>query len=98
MPNVEILREQSAMRGRYLIQLNGKPTEAQLTWGQLGDDTIVADHTGVPDVYRGRGFGMLLVEHLVFDARARGTRVVPICPFVRSQFQRHPEWSDVFGG
>lgn len=98
MTSVEILREQSATRGRYLIRLNGQLTEAELTWAQLGEGTIAADHTGVPDIYRGRGFGALLVEHLVTDARARGLRVVPLCPFVRTQYQRHPEWADVFGG
>ncbi|MDP1668989.1 GNAT family N-acetyltransferase [Phaeovulum sp.] len=98
MTSVEILREQSATRGRYLIRLNGELTEAELTWAQLGDHIVAADHTDVPDIFRGRGFGMLLVEHLVIDARDRGLRVVPLCPFVRAQYQRHPEWSDVFGG
>ena len=97
MTSVEFLREQSATRGRYLIRLDGQITEAELSWAQLGESTIAADHTGVPDIFRGRGFGVLLVVHLVEDARQRGLRVVPLCPFVRSQYQRHPEWADVFG-
>ncbi|WP_372840038.1 GNAT family N-acetyltransferase [Phaeovulum sp.] len=96
MTQVEILREQSATRGRYTIRLNEQMTDAELTWATLADGVIAADHTSVPDAYRGRGFGMLLVEYLVADARARGLHVVPLCPFVRSQYQRHPQWADVF--
>ncbi len=36
-----------------------------------------------------------LVERLISDARTEGFTIVPLCPFVRSQYQRHPEWSDV---
>jgi len=97
MAKIEILREPSSLRGRYVIQLDGQSTAAELTWVELASGTIAVDHTGVPDIYRGEGFGVLLVEHMVADARARGLRVVPICPFVRMQYQRHPDWGDVFG-
>ncbi|WP_410961896.1 GNAT family N-acetyltransferase [Salmonella sp. SAL4359] len=29
------------------------------------------------------------------DARARDLRVRPLCPFIRSWMQRHPEYSDL---
>jgi predicted GNAT family acetyltransferase len=38
-----------------------------------------------------------LVERLIADARGEDFTIVPLCPFVRSQYQRHPEWSDVMG-
>lgn len=36
-----------------------------------------------------------LVERLVEDARIQGKVVVPLCPFVRSEAQRNPHWSDI---
>jgi uncharacterized protein len=29
------------------------------------------------------------------DIRERGLRLIPICPFVRSYLERHPEQADV---
>jgi predicted GNAT family acetyltransferase len=57
--------------------------------------SVIADHTGVPEALKGRGVGQALVEALVADARAQGFTIVPLCPFVRAQYARHPEWSDV---
>jgi hypothetical protein len=37
-----------------------------------------------------------MVDHLVADARARGFKVIPICPYVRARYEKHPEWRDVF--
>ena len=58
---------------------------------------IIADHTFVPDEMRGTGAGKRLVERLVADSRAGKVKVTPLCPFVKSMYLRHPEWSDVFG-
>jgi uncharacterized protein len=45
---------------------------------------------------RGTGAGRRMVERLVEDARAEGVKITPLCPFVRAQAMRHPEWADVF--
>ncbi|MGB0498888.1 MAG: GNAT family N-acetyltransferase, partial [Rubricella sp.] len=58
----------------------------------------IADHTGVPDSFRGTGAGRALVERLVADARAEGWKIMPLCPFVNGLRKRHPEWADVFTG
>ena len=89
-----IERESGPTKGRYVLRRNGE--EAELTWSVLSPVLIIADHTGVPDSFRGTGAGRALVERLVADARAEGFRVVPLCPFVRAQAERHPEWADVF--
>jgi len=44
---------------------------------------------------RGRGIAGALVERLVADARREGFKVVPQCPYVVAQFDRHPDWADV---
>lgn len=91
-PNVT--REHGETKGRYATVIDGQ--EAELTYSILSRHTIIADHTGVPDQLRGTGVGLALVERLVADARAEGVKIVPLCPFVKSQLARHPEWADVF--
>lgn len=92
--DLEITREVSGSKGRYLIQRDGE--EAELTFSIADPSLVIADHTGVPDSFRGTGAGRALVERLVADARAEGFKIVPLCPFVNAQRARHPEWADVF--
>ena len=90
----EIEREVSGSKGRYVLRVGD--AEAELTYSILSPAHIIADHTGVPDTMRGTGAGRRLVERLVTDARAEGVKITPLCPFVRAQAARHPEWADVF--
>ncbi|QYK40522.1 MAG: N-acetyltransferase [Paracoccaceae bacterium] len=90
----DIAREVAGHKGRYVIRRNGE--EAELTWSVTTPTLVIADHTLVPDSFRGTGAGLALVERLVADARAEGFKVVPLCPFVNAMRRRHPEWADVF--
>ena len=90
----EIAREVHGSKGRYVLQDGG--AEAELTYSIMSPSKIIADHTGVPNEMRGTGVGKRLVERLVTDARAEGVKIVALCPFVRAQAARHPEWADVF--
>lgn len=89
-----ITREDHGSKGRYVIRKDG--AEAELTYSVTSPTLIIADHTFVPDAFRGTGAGVALVTRLVEDARAEGVRIVPLCPFVNGQRLRHPEWADVF--
>jgi hypothetical protein len=52
-------------------------------------------HTEVPRSVEGRGLGSTLVAGILDIARARGLKVVPICPFVSAFIGRHPEYADL---
>ena len=60
-----------------------------------GEGRISADHTGAPESLRGTGAAAALVRHMVEDARANGFRILPLCPYVRAQYKRNPDWADV---
>ena len=94
MSEFEIAREIEGSRGRYVIRKDG--AEAELTYSIASPTLVIADHTGVPDAFRGTGAGRALVERLVADARAEGFRIMPLCPFVNAQRKRHPDWADAF--
>jgi predicted GNAT family acetyltransferase len=90
----DIAREVDGSKGRYVIRLDGE--EAELTYSIASPTLVIADHTGVPDSFRGTGAGAALVARIVEDARAEGFRIMPLCPFVNAQRKRHPEWADAF--
>ena len=93
MADIEIKKFDGPSRGRYVAIVDG--VEAELTYSRMSPHSIIADHTGVPEALKGKGVGKALVEYLIADARATETKIVPLCPFVKAQYQRHPEWSDV---
>jgi len=96
MSELEITREDHPTRGRYVATIDGIEAEAELTFSRASDTLIIADHTSVPDAFRGRGVGRALFLRLVSDARANGVKIVPLCPFVNAERQKQPEWGDVF--
>ena len=89
-----IQREDAGNGGRYVVYLPDG-SEAELTYSRRDKSTLVADHTGVPPAYRNEGIALKLVEAAMADARAEGTRIVPLCSYVAAQFRRHPEWADL---
>ena len=94
MSDLEVRHEVSGGKGRYFISHAGGDSE--LTYSVMSPHMVIADHTGVAPGFEGQGIGLVLLEHLLADARARGFRIVPLCPFVNAQRRRHPEWAELF--
>jgi predicted GNAT family acetyltransferase len=56
---------------------------------------LVLVHTEVAPELEGKGLGGRLVAGALEDMRARGLRLVPVCPFVTSYLERHPEYAEL---
>ena len=56
-----ITREDGLTKGRYVARVAGIDAEAELTYSRAGSKLIIADHTAVPDVFRGKGLGRLQI-------------------------------------
>ncbi|MFC5446653.1 GNAT family N-acetyltransferase [Paenibacillus aestuarii] len=69
--------------------------EAEIHYVYSGNDIIIVDYTTVSDSLRGQGVGQALVKRLVEFARKKGIKIMPLCPFARSQFDRHEDYADV---
>ncbi|AJY74271.1 GNAT family N-acetyltransferase [Paenibacillus beijingensis] len=69
--------------------------DAEIHYVPTGNDKIIVDHTIVSDRLRGQGVGQALVKRLVEFAREEGIKIMPLCPFAKSQFDRHKEYDDV---
>ncbi|WP_377290733.1 GNAT family N-acetyltransferase [Rhizobium sp. SG2393] len=90
---MDIHTNEDGAHGRYSVTVDGH--EAEMTYSRTSPHLIIIDHTGVPDALRGKGVGQALAQHAVEAARAGGWKIMPLCPFMRAQMQRHPEWQDV---
>ncbi len=88
---IRITREER----RYVARVAGFPEPAEMTFSRVNDELIIVDHTGVPDSLAGKGVGKALANHVIEDARARGFKIIPLCPFLAAQVKKHPEWNDV---
>ena len=56
---------------------------------------ITLIHTEVDRAFRGRGLADRLAHHALADARARGLRVRPECPFMKRFIRAHAEYQDL---
>ena len=79
-------------RSRYELIVDGSTAFAEY---ELDGDRIVFTHTLVPSELGGRGIGGQLIEAALADVRKRGLKVVPLCPFVKSYMEKHPETQDL---
>lgn len=70
---------------------------AEITMSPAGTFKII-DHTWVDDSLRGQGIAAKLVKRVVDDAREKGYKILPLCPFAKGEFDRKPEYHDVLKG
>lgn len=68
---------------------------AEMTYTQAGDTMVIIDHTHVSDALKGQGVGKQLVLAAVAWLRETGLKVIPLCPFAKSVFDRDPDLADV---
>ncbi|MFI6759473.1 GNAT family N-acetyltransferase [Micromonospora sp. NPDC050417] len=80
-------------RHRYTIAVAGQV--AGFTQFFDHDRQRVFFHTEIGKEYGGQGLGTRLIAEALDDVRAAGFRVVPICPFVKSYLDRHPQYGDL---
>jgi uncharacterized protein len=79
----------NAARSRFELEADG--VTAFMNY-RLGGDVISLDHTETPVAARGRGLASRLVKGALDQIRARGLKIVPVCPFVRAFVDKHPEY------
>jgi predicted GNAT family acetyltransferase len=92
-PADPIEHEEDGHRGAFFIRRQGERV-AEMTYTRSPTVTII-DHTEVSDVLRGTGAGKRLVAAAVEWARREHVKLLPLCPFARSVFDRTPAYADV---
>jgi predicted GNAT family acetyltransferase len=91
---MEARQNDNKEKGSFYIEVDNK-IAAEMTYVWAGTDRIIIDHTEVSPVLKGKGAGKLLVTKAVEFARANGIKIIPLCPFAKSVFEKVPEFQDV---
>lgn len=95
-----IQHEEANAKGAFYIDPPGRPSQAsehlaEMTYSRTNASMIIIDHTHVDDSLRGEGVGRHLLDALVAWARETGTKVLPLCPFAKAQFDKDASIRDV---
>jgi predicted GNAT family acetyltransferase len=92
--SMQIQLEQTESKGSFFIEEAGSRL-AEMTFTKAGAGLIIIDHTEVSDALRGTGAGKKLVTEAVEYARKHKLKILPLCPFAKSVFDKTPEFADV---
>ena len=91
---MEIEQFNRESKGFFKASEAGKEA-GRMTYSWAGEDRFIIDHTEVNPEFSGRGVGQKMVEAALNYARENNLKIIPLCPFAKAQFDRHPEWHDV---
>jgi predicted GNAT family acetyltransferase len=83
----EVVHDES--EHRYELRSDG--TLLGLIDYRLEPGAVALVHTEIDPRFERQGLGTQLVTGALADLRARGLRVIPVCPFVADYLRRHPE-------
>jgi len=90
-----IQQKQEGSKGSFYVEESGNLL-AEMTYSMTGADLMIIDHTEVGDELRGKNVGYQLVHTAVEYARANHMKILPLCPFARSVFDKKgSEFADV---
>lgn len=93
-----IQQKQAGAKGSFYVEENDKLL-AEMTYTMANGDIMIIDHTEVSDELRGKNVGYLLVHTAVEYASTNHIKIMPICPFARSVFdKKKDEFGDVLRG
>lgn len=92
---MQIEHEPGGHKGRFVIKEDGREL-GEMTYTKAGEQKIIIDHTEAFPGSEGRGVGRKLVMAGVEYAREHGLRIIPLCPFAQTVFDRNAsELADV---
>lgn len=91
---MEIQQINDTKKGYFEAIQDGKEA-GKMTYTWAGDSKFIIDHTEVSPDFNGKGVGKKLVLAAVDYARANNVKIIPLCPFAKSVFDKVEEIRDV---
>lgn len=79
-------------RHRFELEVEG---HIAFSTYERANGIVTVIHTEVPPALGGRGVGSALARGLLDLIRAEGSKVVPLCPFVKAFIEKHSEYADL---
>lgn len=91
---MNIQHKDDGHKGAFHVQHDNEML-AEMTYVWAGAGKIIIDHTHVDEKLKGQGAGKKMVAAAVDFARAKNLKIIPLCPFAKSVFDKEKEWNDV---
>lgn len=91
---MEIKQINDIRRGCFEALEDGKEA-GKMTYTWAGDSKFIIDHTEVNAEFNGKGVGKKMVMAAVDYARNNNLKIIPLCPFAKSVFDKTEEIRDV---
>ena len=91
---MEIQQINDTKKGYFEASEDGKEAgKMSYTWAE--DSKFIIDHTEVSDEFGGKGVGKKLLMAIVDYARNNNLKIIPLCPFAKSVFDKNEDIRDV---
>ncbi|MBS1758810.1 MAG: N-acetyltransferase [Bacteroidetes bacterium] len=91
---MDIKQEDDGKKGRFVIY-DSEVYAGEMTYVWAGDAKFIIDHTAVEQSFNGKGLGKMLVMEAIKFARKNNFKILPLCPYAKSVFEKNPELNDV---
>lgn len=90
----EIKHQNNEKNGAFEIYYEGGKA-GEMTYKWAGEDKFIIDHTEVDPKFGGKGLAKQLVLASAAYAKENGKKVVPLCPYAKSVFDKNSDIQDV---
>lgn len=91
---IELKQIDQGQKGYFTALDDGKES-GRMSYSFAGGSKIIIDHTEVNDAYRGQNIGKRILSEIVAYARLNNIKIIPLCPFAKSVFERTESIRDV---
>ncbi|HLS96856.1 MAG TPA: GNAT family N-acetyltransferase [Sphingobacterium sp.] len=88
------IKQEDGRKGKFEI-FDEERLADEMTYTWAGDTKFIIDHTEVKEGFEGKGLGKKLVLAAVDFARSRNVKIMPLCPYAKSVFDKSPDLKDV---
>jgi predicted GNAT family acetyltransferase len=91
---IEIKQIKDDTKGRFSAMDEGKQAGA-IFYTSAGETKMILDHTEVNDAYRGQSISKKILMYIVEFARENNIKIIPLCPYAKSVFDKTESIRDV---
>jgi len=89
-----ILHKLVGKKGMFYVEIDGNIL-AEMVYSMASPTKMIIEHTEVSDELKGKNVGYQLVKTAVDYVRQHNMKIIPLCPFAKSVFERKEELRDV---
>lgn len=91
---MDIIHINREYKGGFKAEIDGNEA-GFMSYSRAGENKIIINHTEVDPEFKGQNIGKQLVIAAVDYARKNQIKIIPLCRFAKSVFDKTPEIRDV---